>query len=678
MLTILTNAKAHPLRIFEGENFATSIFNSKEDGSTTPVSTTNSVSSETAVSQGNKIINNVKVVDYLKRFSYIKQGAMTHESGAVEALKGFQEMANVNVTGELDADTMTMLDRPRCGDPDLQDPTLINDLMGAHEDLDCDDEIYGGDCNRTRRFAVYGTKWRTMKLSYCIVNYPAGTTKKGKKLFAREVAEAIHKWTVFIPLKIKKRRCGKNARIPQIRVKFVQGWHGDRFEFDGAGGVLAHAFFPSRKRRKIHPLTGDVHMDGEEQWVNKGRGDGTCFPYVFTHELGHSLGLTHSKNRNSIMWPFYIPCYKDIKLQLDDIKGIQKIYGKPKIQTVKDMASLHDSPSQFKSTLEARNYCAKLSSAAYHLCSKKDLQRVAKSDSNLDRTEWFWIRDGTPTMAKIDAAACEEKEQSIADFTCYYKKLFVTTDLQPEAKALCCHLNERYSDQAAPEMKLCDGVFDTMVRFQAEEMFKDGEDGLPATRLFSMVFKGKLVYAFDVFGAAMGFPAKISTKFPRFTEGTVCAAVKVRLSPVSVRFILFGKKSFYVYNIRKTFIFLGKMPITKLRLKGLGSCPQIVFIHDKAINFIQGTKLWKYTDGYESVDPIDLAEIKAQGIESEASGLAASEFKWSSISSASSWKSNQIFFFNDKGSYHYYDGVADQFVDGYPRKTAKAWFHFCP
>ena len=56
-------------------------------------------------------------------------------------------------------------------------------------------------------------------------------------------------------------------------------------------------------------------------FVLLGHRDGTCFPYVFTHELGHSLGLTHSSNKNSLMWPFYIPCYKTIRLQEDDIKG---------------------------------------------------------------------------------------------------------------------------------------------------------------------------------------------------------------------------------------------------------------------------------------------------------------------------------------------------------------------
>ena len=70
------------------------------------------------------------------------------------------------------------------------------------------------------------------------------------------------------------------------------------------------------------------------------------------------------------------------------------------------------------------------------------------------------------------------------------------------SQALCCPLKGAVIERDEPEMRLCDGVFDAMVRFRAERMFDSGEEGFPTTRLHSFVFKDDLVYAFDVFGAA--------------------------------------------------------------------------------------------------------------------------------------------------------------------------------
>lgn len=71
-----------------------------------------------------------------------------------------------------------------------------------------------------------------------------------------------------------------------IQVAFHGGYHGDGYPFDGAGAVLAHAFFPGTGRG------GDAHFDEDENWSVHGRvaGDETGLYPVALHEFGHSLG----------------------------------------------------------------------------------------------------------------------------------------------------------------------------------------------------------------------------------------------------------------------------------------------------------------------------------------------------------------------------------------------------
>ena len=49
---------------------------------------------------------------------------------------------------------------------------------------------------------------------------------------------------------------------------------------------------------------------------------------IATHEIGHSLGLGHSRDRTAIMYDIYASSNPVIRLQPDDIAGIQYLYGK--------------------------------------------------------------------------------------------------------------------------------------------------------------------------------------------------------------------------------------------------------------------------------------------------------------------------------------------------------------
>jgi matrix metalloproteinase-14 (membrane-inserted) len=54
---------------------------------------------------------------------------------------------------------------------------------------------------------------------------------------------------------------------------------------------------------------------------------------VAAHEFGHSLGLSHSDVKTALMAPFYRGYEPHFQLDIDDIQGIQALYGKKTYKT---------------------------------------------------------------------------------------------------------------------------------------------------------------------------------------------------------------------------------------------------------------------------------------------------------------------------------------------------------
>ncbi|HHT9152030.1 MAG TPA: matrixin family metalloprotease [Candidatus Hypogeohydataceae bacterium YC40] len=90
--------------------------------------------------------------------------------------------------------------------------------------------------------------------------------------------------------------------------------------------VIAHAYFPPSNGISA---SGDIHFDNRVgnnfKWTDDPNKRGLDFYKVALHELGHSLGLDHSKVVGSVMYPFYWKAGRT--LTADDIAGIQAIYG---------------------------------------------------------------------------------------------------------------------------------------------------------------------------------------------------------------------------------------------------------------------------------------------------------------------------------------------------------------
>jgi matrix metalloproteinase-7 (matrilysin) len=150
-----------------------------------------------------------------------------------------------------------------------------------------------------------------MPITYGFLNY----TKDGPESpdLEKKMDEVVDRWSAVAQLEFIRASDPKDA---DIKISFGPKRHLDCKEiFDGPGGVLAHAYFPTRE---IGPMGGDMHFDEDETW------DLDFFYQVALHEMGHSLGLDHSDVKEAVMDGFF-----DRKNELhdDDIRRIQELYG---------------------------------------------------------------------------------------------------------------------------------------------------------------------------------------------------------------------------------------------------------------------------------------------------------------------------------------------------------------
>ncbi|KAG7217800.1 hypothetical protein INR49_020859 [Caranx melampygus] len=135
----------------------------------------------------------------------------------------------------LSNNTSNAWNRPRCGVPDYP----------------AQREVHHRGRQRQRRYVLYGGRLEKTDLTYRIVRFP---WQMGEDKVRSVFREALKIWSDVTPLTFTEVHSGK----ADIRIDFARYWHGDNLPFDGAGGILAHAFFPRTHRQ------GDIHFDYDE------------------------------------------------------------------------------------------------------------------------------------------------------------------------------------------------------------------------------------------------------------------------------------------------------------------------------------------------------------------------------------------------------------------------------
>jgi len=209
------------------------------------------------------------------------------DDNTAQALLRFQEFNGLPPTGVLDATTLELMQKPRCGFPDVAE------------------------------FVHQGSKWSKTNLTYGFQNFTPDLTVAQVR---SAIASAFGLWAAVTPLSFSEVPLGNS---PDIVIRFVGGDHGDGNPFDGPGGVLAHAYYPPPGGGA---LAGDTHFDETETWSINLPASGIDLITVAGHEFGHALGLAHSNVTGALMYAYYGGPHR--QLESDDIAGIQGLYGR--------------------------------------------------------------------------------------------------------------------------------------------------------------------------------------------------------------------------------------------------------------------------------------------------------------------------------------------------------------
>ncbi|GLV45135.1 Matrix metalloproteinase 1, partial [Carabus blaptoides fortunei] len=232
---------------------------------------------------GNKPVNiahNDIIVDgridtaYLNQYGYLTVEANetmnlhANDTRYIAALELYQRTYRLPINGKLNNETVQLMGELRCG---------VSDNVLHH---------------------THPHKWINDTLTWKIHHTDPDIINVTKKAFGV--------WSKHVNINFVQ---AANNSVVNIRISFGRSNHYDyrlknhcltRFK----GGELGHAFLPSESQSPL-----EIHIDHTRKWnyelEEPTRHDQSSLLETLVYEIGHTLGIVHTANENSVMYPSY-------------------------------------------------------------------------------------------------------------------------------------------------------------------------------------------------------------------------------------------------------------------------------------------------------------------------------------------------------------------------------------